>query len=215
MAFSSSLGPLPRARGYPACTCRGCRRSLFPRVRGGFPFSSSGPMRFPQVAPPLRGYRSSVRPFSGWRPGSPAVAGMYPSGRPDSSRVRRCPRACGDLPRFRAGGQSVLPVAPFVRGIPYSSFSARSTTAADALILLQIYPSRRVASRSAYSVYPRACGERSSEFPQRSETEWWIPARAGPTLPERFTMWRPVVYPGAGAASRPARGRPCGDRRPS
>ena len=100
----------------PLKVTKGQAKGGFPRARGDAPARIGGTELLPRVPPRTRGCARRLDEPPGLAPGSPAHAGMRPSGRAPSEGWRRFPRARGDAPVSASDEARVCRVPPRTRG---------------------------------------------------------------------------------------------------
>ena len=112
----SSKGSPARAGMDPDCTHLAWSWSWLPRTRGDGPSSRTRARREIAAPPHARGWTRRGGTVLQGRAGSPARAGMDPSGPPSRDRCPRLPRTRGDGPRPGTCPGGTRPAPPHARG---------------------------------------------------------------------------------------------------
>jgi len=110
------MGSPAHAGMHPGSRCACPRRPGFPRARGDAPAGGRERRREQPVPPRTRGCTLDTLLEHAPEPGSPAHAGMHPSGGLGARCPTRFPRARGDAPCAAADSGSLLAVPPRTRG---------------------------------------------------------------------------------------------------
>ncbi len=142
---------------HPSCAPAPSRRRWFPRARGDAPIAADAGVRPSMVPPRTRGCTLEVPLHVPELAGSPAHAGMHPSGPGRRSTARRFPRARGDAPVSLYPLYDWNLVPPRTRGCTVRG-RTRAAVPRGSPAHAGMHP-RRSAPRASGRGFPRARGD--------------------------------------------------------